>query len=132
MIGETAGGGFDWGILASVLLFVLSAVLSVVGFFLKRLIEQNDKKICLVREELADRCEKNEERIREVELGSVTGDGAIREAVARDYVPEARCTRLHQDTSQTIGKIFLRLDDLAANIAALAATVKAAIGRTPA
>jgi hypothetical protein len=114
---EVLGG--DGLNLASMLLIAFNAGICVIGYFLKRLISQNDAKIELLRSELNDHREKDSDRHHEIEIKQVAADALIKQEIAEDYVPQRRCDVIHQGLSETHGRLFQRLDDLDKDVAGL-------------
>jgi len=101
----------------NVLLAVFTVVAGVVGFFLRRLILQNDLKIELLRAEIQDGIKALTKQIHEAELKAVVGDGKIREDVANERMPRAACDAVHQHLSEVLGRLFGTTDVLAKGVA---------------
>jgi len=97
-----------WSIVVALVQMLVTLVLGVLGYLLKRQIDQNDEKI----DRMDRRLERLEDRGQEAATGSIVADGKIREGLAKEYVSQAACARCHDETRETTTRIFAKVEDL--------------------
>lgn len=129
MIAETAFG--DWGplisLLALIVQVVFSVVISIVGWLLKRQVDQNDQAI----KGLGDRVAAVEAASGEVNVNSILADGAIRERLAASYVSKTDCVTCSQESRETTTRLFGKIERLQEGQAAIGAKIDLLIGGKP-
>lgn len=109
------------GLIAVQVLF--SSVVAVVGWLLKRQIDQNDRKI----EALFRRVQEIEGKRGAGEKSSIIHDGLIRERLAGGYVSKDECARCKNERRETTTLLFQKIERVQEGQAGVAGKLDALI-----
>jgi len=124
LIAETVAGGETLMAVLSVAQFLVSILLGIIGYLLKRQIDQGDRKL----EGLCARVGKIEAKGAEAVVDSVIADGIIREKLAGGYVSKADCNDCKGERRQTTTLLFSKIERLQEGQAKAAGKLDALIG----
>lgn len=87
---------------------VMPVVFGVLGWFLKRQIDQGDKKL----ENMCRRLERLEDKGQEAKEGSIIADGLIREKLAAKFVSKEDCGVCAAERRETTTLLFAKVERL--------------------
>jgi len=102
------------------------AILSILGYLLKRQVDQNDTKIDLLREDLGQRLDGLEARSHEADLARQAGDYQAREVMIREFQPRSTCDEIEGRRREDIGRLFEKIESVGKDVAALKALMEKA------